>query len=67
MPIDSVQGAFRPAREQAGIVKRHVSIHTLRHYAEFPNMPSGVAESPVIRLLPFLRLGIVYPVSAQQE
>ena len=31
MAIDSVQGAFRRARAAAGINKRHVSIHTLRH------------------------------------
>ena len=31
MAIDSVQGAFRRARSAAGIKKRHVSIHTLRH------------------------------------
>jgi site-specific recombinase XerD len=31
MAIESVQGAFRRARAAAGIKKRHVSIHTLRH------------------------------------
>ncbi len=31
MAIDSVQGAFRQARFDAGIKKRRVSIHTLRH------------------------------------
>lgn len=31
MAIDSVQGAFRQARFAAGIKKRRVSIHTLRH------------------------------------
>jgi len=31
MAIDSVQGAFRRAKSVAGINKRHVSIHTLRH------------------------------------
>lgn len=31
MSIESVQGAFRKARIAAGITKRHVSIHTLRH------------------------------------
>jgi integrase len=33
--IESVQGAFRDARKLAGITKRRVTIHTLRHYAEF--------------------------------
>jgi site-specific recombinase XerD len=31
MAIDSVQGAFRKARHEAGIKKRRVTIHTLRH------------------------------------
>jgi integrase/recombinase XerD len=31
MALDSVQGAFRQARFAAGITKRRVSIHTLRH------------------------------------
>ena len=31
MAIDSVQGAFREAKIKAGIRKRQVSIHTLRH------------------------------------
>ena len=31
MAIDSVQGAFRRAKFSAGIKKRRVSIHTLRH------------------------------------
>lgn len=31
MALDSVQGAFRQARFAAGIKKRRVSIHTLRH------------------------------------
>ena len=31
MAIDSVQGSFRRARYDAGIKKRRVSIHTLRH------------------------------------
>jgi len=31
MAITSVQGAFRRARYAAGITKRHVSVHTLRH------------------------------------
>ena len=31
MAISSVQGAFRAAKEQAGITKKAVSVHTLRH------------------------------------
>jgi site-specific recombinase XerD len=31
MAKSSVQGAFRNAKLQAGILKRNVSIHTLRH------------------------------------
>jgi integrase len=31
MAIDSVQGAFRRAKFAAGITKRRVSVHTLRH------------------------------------
>jgi site-specific recombinase XerD len=31
MAISSVQGAFRAAKEQAGITKKGVSVHTLRH------------------------------------
>lgn len=31
MAIDSVQGAFRQAKISAGIIKRRVSVHTLRH------------------------------------
>ncbi len=31
MAIDSVQGALRKARSAAGICKRRVTIHTLRH------------------------------------
>ena len=40
MAIDSVQGAFRKAKATAGITKRRVSVHTLRHYAEYRTMPS---------------------------
>ena len=40
MAISSVQGALRRAKHQAGITKRGVSIHTLRHYSEFRTIPS---------------------------
>jgi len=45
MALDSVQGAFRQARLAAGIIKRRVSIHTLRHYAESRTMPSDAISS----------------------
>ena len=38
MAISSVQGAFRAAKEQAGITKKGVSVHTLRHYLPFLTM-----------------------------
>lgn len=34
MAKSSVQGAFRRAKFEAGIKKRGVSVHTLRHYAD---------------------------------
>ncbi|MBU1714512.1 MAG: tyrosine-type recombinase/integrase, partial [Proteobacteria bacterium] len=40
MSIDGVQGAFRKAKFAAGIIKKGVSLHTLRHYAELRIMPS---------------------------
>ncbi|MFC1886765.1 tyrosine-type recombinase/integrase, partial [Thermodesulfobacteriota bacterium] len=40
MAIASVQGALRRAKLAAGITKRRVSVHTLRHYAVFRIMPS---------------------------
>ena len=45
MAIASVQGALRGAKSRAGITKRGVSIHTLRHYAESRIMPSGAERS----------------------
>ena len=41
MAKSSVQGAFRRAKVAAGIPKKGVSVHTLRHYAEFRIMPSA--------------------------
>ena len=41
MAKSSVQGAFRRAKLEAGIKKRGVSVHTLRHYAECRVMPSA--------------------------
>ena len=42
MAKSSVQGALRQAKFPAGIRKASVSVHTLRHYSEFKNMPSYV-------------------------
>ena len=46
MAIDSVQGALRKARSAAGIKKRRVTIHTLRHsYATHLSEPASISES----------------------
>lgn len=42
MAIDSVQGAFRKAKFAAGIKKRHVTIHTLRHSYATHLLEAGV-------------------------
>jgi site-specific recombinase XerD len=42
MAISSVQGAFRAAKEQAGITKKAVSVHTLRHSYATHMLESGV-------------------------
>lgn len=46
MPKSSVQGAFRQARQQAGIQKCGVSVHTLRHYSACRIMPNGGLSFP---------------------
>lgn len=42
MAIDSVQGAFRRAKFAAGITKRRVSVHTLRHCYATHLLEAGV-------------------------
>ena len=42
MAISSVQGAMRAAKEQAGITKKAVSVHTLRHAYATHLLEAGV-------------------------
>lgn len=51
MAIDSVQGAFRAAKGKTGIVKRHVSIHTLRHSYATHLLEEGVNIRVIQRYL----------------
>lgn len=51
MAIDSVQGAFRKAKAAAGIQKRRVSIHTLRHCYATHLLEAGVNIRVIQRYL----------------
>ena len=51
MAIDSVQGAFRQAKIVAGIKKRRVSIHTLRHSYATHLLEAGVNIRAIQRYL----------------
>ena len=51
MAIDSVQGAFRKAKFAAGIKKRRVSVHTLRHSYATHLLEAGVNIRAIQRYL----------------
>jgi integrase len=51
MAISSVQGAFREARFTAGIIKRQVSVHTLRHCYATHLLEDGVNPRIVQRYM----------------
>jgi integrase len=51
MAIDSVQGALRAARAAAGIKKRRVTIHTLRHSCATHLLDAGVNIRYIQRFL----------------
>jgi integrase/recombinase XerD len=56
MAIESVQGAFRRAKDAAGITKRRVSVHTLRHCYATHLLESGVHPEVVQRYMGHSRL-----------
>ncbi len=51
MAVDSVQGALRKARFTAGIRKRRVTIHTLRHSYATHLLEAGVNLKVIQRYL----------------
>jgi integrase len=59
MNRSSVQGAFRKAQQRAGIIKREVGIHTLRHYAEYRIMSSSLRKQGPLLVCSRLILGII--------
>lgn len=56
MTISSVQGAFRKARAAAGITKRHVTIHTLRHCYATHLLEAGVNPRVIQRYMGHISL-----------
>jgi len=51
MALDSAQGAFRKAKVAAGITKRRVSVHTLRHCYATHLLEAGVNPRVVQRYM----------------
>jgi integrase/recombinase XerD len=51
MHRSSVHGAFRKAQQRAGIMKREVGIHTLRHCSATPLLEAGVNLRAIQRYL----------------
>ena len=56
MNRSSVQGAFRKAQQRAGITKRAVGIHTLRHCYATPLLEAGVNLRAIQRYMGHARL-----------
>jgi site-specific recombinase XerD len=51
MSRSRVQGAFRKAKQRAGITKMGVAIHTLRHSYATPLLEAGVPPRLIQRYL----------------
>ena len=56
MHRSSVQGAFRKAQQRAGIMKREVGMHTLRHCYATPLLEAGVNLRAMQRSMGHARL-----------